>query len=367
MCYGTTIYNTANSSQTNVNESESLSLKVALDDLLWDTDWQDPSDTYMERCADILPIHFENTFPGAQKARLDVPMIIYADKYLRENVDVLRPVREEMIQAKKRIDTLDELEARLKTAKDPQGKPMNSMALLQYSIDHFSGANRERVKKEKDDRAIDVELKPPPDAEHHTAIAKKLEAVLQSIKIKLEQIETEKQEARETLSRLSADDKYEQLGHPPQHRYHLRGFSTKPNVTYVLLPRAETNTSITDEETPEGMQWWRIQYDYHNGDATFHVSEADQATVLQAPLDEEHSRVLLVYASDKALDYPQSAALSEPLQKFVESDNAAFATELANDSPHGITVERRVSIDSTANNYGDGEPPAYDFQPNNLT
>ena len=50
-----------------------------------------------------------------------------------------------------------------------------------------------------------------------------------------------------------------------KHRYSLRGVSTKANVTYLLKPRDATpstyNAMVDDEEAPEGMQWWRIEYE----------------------------------------------------------------------------------------------------------
>lgn len=56
---------------------------------------------------------------------------------------------------------------------------------------------------------------------------------------------------------------------PPEslkYLYRLRGVATKHHVTYVLRPREQdvpTNDVMVDDddETPEGMQWWRIEYE----------------------------------------------------------------------------------------------------------
>jgi len=132
------------------------------------------------------------------------------------------------------------------------------------------------------------------------------------------------------------------------------------------------------------MQWWRIQYDTNASDVQVHKSVSSQDEVLQA-VEVEHNQALLVYASDKAVNFvPSTTSLPTALREFVDRDNAHFAQECRDhqgswepsyplngaqgwdDEARGwstINTSRRVSIDSTKVNIdetmGDDEPPPY--------
>jgi len=190
-------------------------------------------------------------------------------------------------------------------------------------------------------------------------------------------LEQEKTKAREVLSQLS-----NQGLAPTEHRFSLRGVATKPNVTYVLRPKAQEVEqlievdSAAEADAPPGMQWWRIQYDTNAADVQIHKTISSQDEVLQA-VEVEHNQALLVYASDKAVDFVPSSALTPALKEFVDRDNAHFAQECSDHAPSWdrgewsndnsgwgpINVSRRVSIDSTRVNIdetmGDDEPPPY--------
>lgn len=64
------------------------------------------------------------------------------------------------------------------------------------------------------------------------------------------------------LAQLSQETPTELSTSLNKHRYSLRGVATKPHVTYLLTPRDPTDSGmVDDEDAPEGMQWWRIEYD----------------------------------------------------------------------------------------------------------
>ena len=121
---------------------------------------------------------------------------------------------------------------------------------------------------------------------------------------------------------------------PLKHRYTLRGVSTFPHVTYVLHPRdpsTPSSSSSTDSE-PE-WQWWRMSISVEDGklqrDQAAQAALAGSATVDPTKLGrtaqddlvgytvrkvseedvllaarQESKSVLLVYASETAVNYP---------------------------------------------------------------
>lgn len=121
------------------------------------------------------------------------------------------------------------------------------------------------------------------------------------------------------LARLSQSAPPGLEGGVLRHRYTLRGVSTKPHVTYVLRPKSDTADQgpdadmFSDGDAPEGMQWWRIEYDVtFNGPKTL-VTRSTEDDVLRA-VELEHNQALLVYASDNAINHPESQETSQVLQ-----------------------------------------------------
>lgn len=120
-------------------------------------------------------------------------------------------------------------------------------------------------------------------------------------------------------------------GEPPLNRYTLRGVCTEPHVTYVLK-RADTKGSNdlmdVDGEQDNCDQWWRISYSTEdgktrqaakreaqgnpaatqNGDVIGYTArKVREIEVLRAAREEWRS-VLLVYASDAAVNAPVEPA-----------------------------------------------------------
>jgi hypothetical protein len=183
-------------------------------------------------------------------------------------------------------------------------------------------------------------------------------------------LEEEKEKARKALVELSQD-----TGLPQEklkHRYSLRGVSTKPHVTYLLRPRDPFDTSmVDDEDAPEGMQWWRIEYDVQVNGAKVIKTKSTQDDVIRA-VELEHNQALLVYTSDQAISDEHEVELSSALDEFIYHDDEYFNSELQMNGSGHINVypaydgvqQRRGSADSTAVNYDEGppgyEPPPYD-------
>ncbi|KAK3092155.1 hypothetical protein LTR53_019743, partial [Teratosphaeriaceae sp. CCFEE 6253] len=94
-------------------------------------------------------------------------------------------------------------------------------------------------------------------------LATQLEKVIASIESKLSLLAAEPEATRKTLAEMWRNP-IPELDGRLKHRYLLRGVATKPNVTYVLLPKEEDEedemigTPMSDEGTPDGSQWWRL-------------------------------------------------------------------------------------------------------------
>ncbi|PNS15388.1 hypothetical protein CAC42_647 [Sphaceloma murrayae] len=396
-----------------------LTLADTMDQTLWDMDPNDEDfcDTYMERCAEILPMRVSEETPGQSKLNIEIPTFLYVDKYLQENIGPTRMIRKDMARAKKRITQLETLQHELVNVRHPDtNEQLGALDILKATRDYFSGASREAVLADNDGRGIDISkdaLAPPAEnQEAHDAMAAKLASLWDSITAKIELLEQEKLKAKEALSKLSQSSPPGLAQDKLKHRYTLRGVATKPNVTYVLRPRflptdatlaephpssdaMQTSTTLPpstttapkldltpntdDPEAPPGYTWWRIELDISLSRSQIHKTESTTDDVLRA-VQLEHSAALLVYASDRAVEWPLSTTLPERLEEFVRRDNEAFARELdgaAKEQTYGGTywqdegaewneyvpppAARRGSAGSTMVNFDEGEEQGYDY------
>lgn len=185
-------------------------------------------------------------------------------------------------------------------------------------------------------------------------------------------LEAEKEKARQLLSQLSSASPPGLHENSLKFRYSLRGVSTKPNVTYVLRPRADNaaddNAMTIDDEAPEGMEWWRIEYDVNVHEAKVVKTKSTQDDVIRAA-ELEHNQAFLVYASDRAISPDNYLELPEQLQDFIREDDQLFWTDLQSARSYGHVGlstppehdRPRLSIESTTVNFDeDAEPPPYE-------
>lgn len=353
---------------TNKNLSE------LLDGHIWSQNLED--DNFIECPAEVLVMTLkhadsENKSSENKLLSVEVPASLSLDKYLKENFETSRALRHEMMQARDKLGKMEAIENRLTTwsyfdsqkaekdkskvererkeklekdkdqagPKEP-GKPAEGIRnednaklkvkdLLDHSLAHFSGENR---------KAADAtDASHQPDSPAFPEIAAKLERVMTSIEDKLRQLSVNKEKTRSMLSDLS---KSSAGGQGTKHRYTLRGVATKPNITYVLTPKSNKDVEMTgqdagklvdvDDNTPAGMQWWRLAYESNGSSASIHRTRAADYDVLRA-VELEHSSALLVYASDRATATPLDSQfdLPEPLQQFIARDNRQFKSDLA--------------------------------------
>jgi len=307
------------------------SLYDVLDGAIWaeDQDGDSPTETAIERCADLLVMRVWQPDGQATGLNMRVPATWYADRYLPENVAVTKEMRRNMSRFRHEMRRIEEKKQTIETYKHPKtGKSEDAMSLIQAAASTLIRQAKLQTQKQNTDI-----LEPPEDDEDEEGetggdpmevdtplaelprIVQKLQDVYQNIKRKLQSLEEQKEGARATMEEIS-----DLLKDPPakettasrvtpQRAYRLCGASTDPHVLYLRYP-----TSLVGDAESRSYQWWKIHYTH---EATITKTTISEAEVLKAA-SEDSRNALLVYASDNAL-YQQFPALSMDLQVCVPS------------------------------------------------
>lgn len=376
--------------QVAIGEDGKAELFELLDGLLWDTDTDSAvmADNFIEVPAELLVMRVYQANPSLSSTlNVEVPAELYVDKYLEENVAGTRAIRTEMAKGKKRIEKIEAIEKKLKLWKLPnKNEHIEADLLLKHTLGHFNGENKANAAKKDRSYILTQDEENTEQPPHYQEIAQKLNKLIHDIDSKLLTLADEKEKTRKAIAEMSKAPPQGMEPSDLKHRYILRGVATKPNITYVLCPIDETTNHdefMGEDKTPEGMRWWRIEYS-DSSPPSLTKTEVGDFDVLRA-VELEHHSALLVYASD-LLTQPSANAryLPAPLQAFIDSDNALFATELQHESNIGLdnnyktfdltdvpreSIERG-SMDSTrveglgGSDMGDDDrPPAYDTDP----
>ena len=317
-------------------------LSEYLDKLVWDTDSTEPVENYVERPAEILVMKLRQENKSATHLNVRIPANLVMDKYLKENVPATRALREQIVQSKRRIKKITDIEERLQFWKRDNRPPLlDTRQLLKHTHGHFSGQNRWDADQADKTNNVALAGERPP---HYDDVARQLETVMASIDEKLKVLAEEKQKARRAISDLSKTTPQELAGQELQYRYTLRGVATKPHITYVLRPKSAEDHEIeatehnetmedahninTDEEntTPAGMQWWRIEYEVFGQTAKIRRTKAEDYDVLRA-VELENDAALVVYANDESNDVDFSE-LPQPLEEFIRKDNEQLLADI---------------------------------------
>jgi hypothetical protein len=166
-------------------------------------------------------------------------------------------------------------------------------------------------------------------------------------------LEARKQSALESLREISKTltEPPKSPSEPPVYKYTLRGVCTEPHVTYVLSnPKATGPTHLmdmdTDTETSGGYEWWRISFSKEDGKIRqgekrkaqsnpetsddgdvigYTVRKVQEAEVLQAAR-EEGSSILLIYASENAMNAQVDPAPSQLQVRYITIYQDSFET-----------------------------------------
>ncbi|MCJ1476871.1 hypothetical protein MMC13_005540 [Lambiella insularis] len=323
-----------------------LTLYDALDDALW-TGYRagDEKDVYLNEVPEVLVIRIQRYSGKGSGLGIKIPGIWYADRYLKDSVKAARDMRSKKESLLSDIQKLEKSQARLATFTRPHsnGKSLDTRRLLSVAKSHFEATSKNHSAKGATQQSNSLSTDSACDSRTHAKIAEELQAVADRVDQKIDSLELAKEKAIETMRELSKlyTKPSEIPDEPPYHKYTLRGVSTNPNTTYVLV-NPSTPGDLMESEIGE-WQWWKIQYIL--GDARpISCTVVREVEVLKAARDES-TRALLVYASENALLYPEKA-LPSVLKNFVRADNLAFETEIRKSSPKQTTPTKRKASHS---------------------
>jgi hypothetical protein len=395
------------------HHSNHETLYDTLDLAIWADEPDKPlDDIWIEHAAPIftLRLYDPQTNPPLRRDKVDVkiPATWYPDRYLESCKQQSREMRFRIIDLSNEIHRLRVLQARCAAQ---QGR--NGILSVRQTLLEAARAAELAVKDkpltnglhENGDMLSSSSTLPISNAEGDRC-AQELRALVERIDKKMHSLEEQKERTLEMyrsvvqqFTQPSSDP-----NEPPTHRYTLRGVSTKPYITYVLRPVLEDLMDVSDENSGEAKdefsgncagetawQWWRISFSdeeshssgelpilgpptqaemeaaetsaingygqfsdwsrkiqQHESRSGFSVRKVREVEVLKAAREESDS-VLLVYASDEAIDLGPSRGpdLTPELRAFVEADNAAFERELRGESG--------AEMESVSTAYGNGK------------
>ncbi|KAH6893234.1 hypothetical protein B0T10DRAFT_481793 [Thelonectria olida] len=123
------------------------------------------------------------------------------------------------------------------------------------------------------------------------------------------------------------------------HKYLLRGVATSKDVVYVCR-RAEADLiELGDEPSKPADQWWRLAYNMEQVDQAVTAEKVEIEQVFKR-MWEETKTPMLVYATDEAIDAPQTP-LTSALGRFVKADNKSFHQDENAEINEASSSERR--------------------------
>lgn len=330
-----------------VEQDHGQTLYDVLDTAIWsDKPGEDLDDVWLEHVGDILVMKLDS-FEQAKSVNVTVPAVFYPDRYLSTCQSLARDMRIKKLEAQEAVSKIEQRIQQYTTPPNP-----------------FVGLTRKEI-LEKTAAAVPTALKTAMDGksekltpevakERAERIPQQLRALAAKIEEKLKGtfawwiscqvifanqtttgLEVRKQKALETMHSYSRmlTEPSESPHEPPSHRYSLRGVCTEPHVTYLLKPREikDQGDAMNVDGEENGFQWWRISFSTEDGktrQAEKREAQGDQAAtpngdvmgytarkvseteVLRAAR-EEYRSVLLVYASDAALDVKAEPAPSQ--------------------------------------------------------
>ncbi|KAK5019042.1 hypothetical protein LTR16_001131 [Cryomyces antarcticus] len=299
-----------------------------IEDELWDASTGSDNDISLEATA--LVIHVSN--PSSKELGVTVPISWYVDKYLSENNQQAKAVKLERAEQTATLQSIEDMQTKFQSLSylERGENPIDPLTSIGVTHAHFKalfeGKTASNLVVELMDEESEEELIEAPRSNlEYDIVVEQLQAIGDSVRQKIKYFERLKEEPQVILAKLADPSVF-----PMEHRYSLRGVATRPNITYILHPAADTeNGDDMSLKTPEGMQWWRISYETTATGARIDIQRTSQEDVLRAA-ELEYNEALLVYARDSALiaQRPESKHVPEALVDFVTRDNEAFRREL---------------------------------------
>ena len=312
-----------------LSDDEGCTLYDSIDGALWGA-WNPemPDWTYLE-FADVITFDLEHNYNNqiGSTGPILAPAELYVDRYLQENKEKTRQMLIDKLSLSQQIDELDNAQARLKSVQDTESlnKSYDARELLKVVKPFYLGEpSVEDVEEEWMSECTGLSL------EKMKVIGNELQQVADRVMERFEALEKSKQKLAKDIRELmnlykTPSDSVEDS---PTHRYTLRGAAADANTTFVLADPNSTEDLI--DTSVENWQWWKIVYDKDQLDpisyevGTFapapparlavqlltSVQKTDEDLVLATIKNPETKKVLLIYASDEAVNFQR-----EPLPK----------------------------------------------------
>jgi hypothetical protein len=360
-----------------------------LDNIIW-TDWLSKaplSDVWIDKVGHIMTFRLLDPKRKQGKLGVKIPAVWYPDRYMEHFREASRDMR---ARRKKILEELRSIEcSKNEILNCPLAGRQGALDIKRVLSDAAERAPL--VIKSQLQHGANATSNPPPPSSEVNDCVKALQDLVKSIDMKVAEFEDDKRqlraELRATTEELTLPNDDPALS--PYHRYTLRGVSTKPNITYVLHKASrDIQESDAESSASEQWQWWRISLSSNQANnepavmfgpqprpsseqgpsveasgpySTWPASNANNNhsssqpngnliayTVckvseedVQTAAREEGDSVILVYASDKAVNF-ECGPLSGPLQMFVKADNKMFENELRG-------VEQSQGLDGVTN------------------
>ncbi|KAL9587784.1 MAG: hypothetical protein Q9212_000076 [Teloschistes hypoglaucus] len=326
------------------NFESGQTLYETMDSVLWPQwDGSDPEhEVFLNQVADVFIVRISRRDDTGKSLDIKVPPVWYSDRYLESSQPRIRQtladkeaIRKEMAELDARKDKLSALKGT--TQRD---KPVEISRLLQIAQQHFEKSSTYRGTPQNHVSSVSEDDESP-KMERYNRIAEELKLLSERVARKLRTFEESKNQAREQLRELSKlfTEPSDIPEESPHDRYTLRGVCADVNTVYVQERiKSSPDNNLIDAPTND-WQWWKLTYDGHVAQPTS-CDAIREIEVLKAARHEASSAIL-VYARDGAM-VVEEPDLPPQLKTFVQSDNQAFAAELAlSPSPESTTSAKR--------------------------
>ncbi|KAI9722082.1 MAG: hypothetical protein M1828_004896 [Chrysothrix sp. TS-e1954] len=308
----------------------------ALDAVMWDDipsrDW--PANSWLKTLAPVVHINLLAQLKSSSSERFHIPVVLYADRYMQENAQIVNKMRTRISQCNGMIKELDADLEKLANFEAGGRKDRKASQLFDVTLGYI----RERNSKEKEAQLIEEDDTPT------ERILKHLESVQQRVEARTSSLYNKKTHAEKEITKLSTlfTEPAETTEFDPKSKYHLRGvvlFNGAKEDTYVLQDPLEEGVTLIDVEKDElSSQWWHLSYEVF-GTASTRTERVTEEAVLEAARNAT-ATTLLIYASEEMLSSDNTKPLTQPLEDFVKADNNTFRGQLETLQSIGIAEDR---------------------------
>ena len=345
-----------------INHVPDETLTNLLDTTIWnDETGRGIDDVWISHCAEIFTIRLkEPKTPTSRAVDISLDPVWYADRYMHDCREEMLQIRGQVQTIRRQIETLTHMQRRCQIFHS-DNKPLDIGEVLNAAVKAsiVAAGQHSVINSSHDNRELTPEARAT--QEDVDELGTELQNVLQKIRQRLAQLEQRKEDLRARSRQITM-----QLTRPtperpnfPHRKYILHGVATKPGVTYFRRQNPDPDLLEDDDEMDGGdiqWEWWRSSWHPEEARQAPHppmvgpLSQAEAERLGKSDVEEkppwsiervletdvleaakkEYNSVLLVYANERAVEFPPGE-LSPSLRHFVDRDNHAFAEDLLED------------------------------------